>query len=78
MKSNEETYTAYPKFPDGPLGQHGFRQHLQNEVPIVEGILVCWPIMVTLYLEEDRQKKKVSLETRFYHEPELSLLEMSS
>lgn len=60
MKSNEQTYAAYPKFPDGPLGQHGFRQHLQNEVPIVEGILVRWPIMVTLYLEEDRQKKKKS------------------
>lgn len=61
MKSNKLTYAAYPKFPDGPLRQHRFGEHLQDEVPIVEGILVCWPVMVTLYLDQHRVKG--SLET---------------
>lgn len=60
MKSNKLTYAAYLKLPDGPLRQHGLREHLQDEVPIVEGILVRWPVMVTFYLEEDKQKKSKS------------------
>lgn len=60
MKSDKPTHTAYPKLPDGPLGQHWLWQHLQDEVPVVEGVLVRWPVMVTLYLEENRQKKSES------------------
>lgn len=56
----EGTYAAYPKFPDGPLWQHKLREHLQDEVPVVKGILVRRPVMVTLYLEEDGQKKSES------------------
>lgn len=60
MTSDKPTYAAYPKLPDGPLRQHGLREHLQDEVPVVEGLLVRWPVMVTFYLEENR--KNVSLE----------------
>lgn len=77
MKSNKLTYAAYPKLPDGPFGQYRLREHLKNEVPVVEGILVRWPVMVTFYLEEDR-RKQVSPEVRLSYEPGLSLLERSS
>lgn len=62
MKPNKPTYTAYLELPDGPLGEHGLRDHLQDEIAVVEGFLICWPVMVTLHLEKKKQGK-VSLET---------------
>lgn len=80
MKSSKPTYTAYLKLPDGPLGEHRFRDHLQDKITIIEGVLVCGPVMVTLYLEESKEEK-LSLGTQCgvgLDSPSLKSLELGS
>lgn len=75
MKSSKPTYTAYLKLPDGPLGEHRFRDHLQDKITIIEGVLVCGPVMVTLYLEENKEEKVKSGNT-MWGGPGFSLLKI--
>lgn len=54
-----QTYTADFKLSYCPLWEHRFRQHLNNQVSIVQGILVMGPVLITLYLQGHKERDSV-------------------
>ena len=38
---------------DGPLRQDGLRQHLDDQVTVVQRLPVCRPVLITLHLQHN-------------------------
>lgn len=51
------TYAADVELSYGPLGQNRLWQHLDDQVSVVQRILIKWPIVITLYLEQSRNNR---------------------
>lgn len=51
MCDNVLTYTADVELSNGPFRQDGFRQHLDDQVPVVQGVVVKGPVVITLHLD---------------------------
>lgn len=62
------THVADLEFSDGPLGQHRLGLHLDDQIPIVQRLLIKWPVMVTLHLNKRVKHKFIELTPKEPHE----------
>ena len=54
MSERKVQYAADLELADGPLGQNRLRQHLDDQVSVVQRVLVKRPVVITLHLKTEK------------------------